>query len=111
MLAGMALKRRWALGSTSQHLQNFSQHAWTLALNFSRPGAQVVGQYYMFLRLGFQGFKAVQQASRDVATWLAGEVERLGPFQLLTRGDQLPVFAFTTARAPRPSMSSTSHGV
>ncbi len=76
----------------------------TFALNFSRPGAQVVGQYYVFLRLGFQGFKAVQQASRDVATWLAGQIERLGPFELLTRGDQLPVFAFTT----RPSTTAFS---
>ncbi|MFD5738364.1 glutamate decarboxylase [Streptomyces massasporeus] len=69
----------------------------TFALNFSRPGAQVVAQYYTFLRLGRQGYRAVQQASRDVATELAGRVEALGDFHLLTRGDELPVFAFTTA--------------
>jgi len=68
----------------------------TFALNFSRPGAQVVAQYYMFLRLGRQGFRAVQQASRDVATSLASAIGELGPFRLLTRGDELPVFAFTT---------------
>jgi glutamate decarboxylase len=27
----------------------------TFALNFSRPGAQIVAQYYNFLRLGFEG--------------------------------------------------------
>jgi glutamate decarboxylase len=32
--------------------------------------------------------------SRDVATRLSGEIESLGPFELLTRGDELPVFAF-----------------
>ena len=69
----------------------------TFALNFSRPGAQVVAQYYTFLRLGRQGYRAVQQAARDVATELAGRVEALGDFRLLTRGDELPVFAFTTA--------------
>ncbi|MFD8222617.1 glutamate decarboxylase [Streptomyces massasporeus] len=69
----------------------------TFALNFSRPGAQVVAQYYTFLRLGRQGYRAVQQAARDVATELAGRVEALGDFHLLTRGDELPVFAFTTA--------------
>jgi glutamate decarboxylase len=69
----------------------------TFALNFSRPGAQVVGQYYTFLRLGTQGFRAVQQASRDVATDLAAQISQLGDFELLTHGDQLPVFAFTTA--------------
>ncbi|MEU9731265.1 glutamate decarboxylase [Streptomyces sp. NPDC048002] len=69
----------------------------TFALNFSRPGAQVVAQYYTFLRLGREGYRAVQQTSRDVAGHLAGRIEALGDFRLLTRGDQLPVFAFTTA--------------
>jgi glutamate decarboxylase len=66
----------------------------TFALNFSRPGSQVVAQYYTFLRLGFEGFRRVQQFSRDVATYTAAQVEKMGPFELLTRGDQLPVFAF-----------------
>ncbi|MBO0730347.1 MAG: glutamate decarboxylase [Acidimicrobiaceae bacterium] len=68
----------------------------TFALNFSRPGAEVVAQYYTFLRLGFEGFRAVQQVSRDVATGLADRIAALGPFDMLTRGDELPVFAFTT---------------
>ncbi|MGN7140283.1 glutamate decarboxylase [Streptomyces pseudogriseolus] len=69
----------------------------TFALNFSRPGAQVVAQYYSFLRLGRDGYRAVQQAARDVATGLSARIEALGDFRLLTRGDELPVFAFTTA--------------
>ncbi|MFI1811362.1 glutamate decarboxylase [Streptomyces sp. NPDC020422] len=68
----------------------------TFALNFSRPGAQVVAQYYTFLRLGREGYRTVQQTSRDVARGLAERIEALGDFRLLTRGDQLPVFAFTT---------------
>lgn len=66
----------------------------TFALSFSRPGAQVVGQYYNFLRLGFDGYRRVQHYARDVATYTAAEIEKLGPFELLTRGDELPVFAF-----------------
>ncbi|UUN28371.1 glutamate decarboxylase [Streptomyces sp. FIT100] len=69
----------------------------TFALNFSRPGAQVVAQYYTFLRLGREGYRAVQQTTRDVARSLAERIEALGDFRLLTRGDQLPVFAVTTA--------------
>lgn len=67
----------------------------TFALNFSRPGAQVVAQYFTFLRLGFDGFRRVQQYCRDVATSLSQRIADLGPFRTLTRGDQLPVFAFT----------------
>jgi glutamate decarboxylase len=66
----------------------------TFALNFSRPGAQVVAQYYNLIRLGFEGYRRVQQYSRDVARDTAREVEKLGPFELITRGDDLPVFAF-----------------
>lgn len=69
----------------------------TFALNFSRPGAQVVAQYYTFLRLGREGYRAVQQTTRDVATGLADRIGALDEFRLLTRGDELPVFAFTTA--------------
>ncbi|WP_432181808.1 glutamate decarboxylase [Streptomyces sp. NBC_00063] len=69
----------------------------TFALNFSRPGAQVVAQYYTFLRLGREGYRAVQQSTRNVARGLAERIEALGDFQLITRGDQLPVVTFTTA--------------
>jgi glutamate decarboxylase len=69
----------------------------TFALNFSRPGGQVVAQYYNFLRLGFDGYRGVQAYARDVATRLSARIEELGPFTLLTRGDELPVFAFTVS--------------
>jgi glutamate decarboxylase len=67
----------------------------TFALNFSRPGAQVVAQYYNFIRLGFSGYRRVHGYSREVATRLSGKIAELGPFELLTKGDELPVFAFT----------------
>ena len=69
----------------------------TFALNFSRPGSQVVAQYYNFLRLGFEGYRKVQGYARSVATRLSAEIAELGPFRLLTTGDKLPVFAFTLA--------------
>ena len=68
----------------------------TFALNFSRPGAQVVAQYYMFVRLGFEGYRRVQQASRDIALHLSSALADLGVFRLITDGSELPVFACTT---------------
>jgi glutamate decarboxylase len=72
-------------------------HMPTFALNFSRPGAEVVAQYYTFFRLGRRGFTAVQQACRDVATYLSARVEQQPQLRLVSRGDELPVFAFTTS--------------
>ncbi|WP_445515267.1 glutamate decarboxylase [Streptomyces sp. NEAU-174] len=73
----------------------------TFALNFSRPGSQVAAQYYTFVRLGREGYRAVQQQTRDVARSLAERIEAFGDFTMLSRGDQLPVFAFTTAEGIR----------
>ena len=66
----------------------------TFALNFSRSGANVAAQYYNFLRLGYEGYRQVQQACQDVALHLSGKIAQLGPFELLTDGSDLPVFAF-----------------
>jgi glutamate decarboxylase len=66
----------------------------TFSLNFSRPGAQVAAQYYTFLRLGRDGYDAIHRACRDTARWLAARVAEIGPFELVSDGSQLPVFAF-----------------
>ena len=66
----------------------------TLALNFSRPGAQVLLQYYNFLRLGFSGYAAVQGACRDVALYLSKNIGEMEPFELMSDGSDIPVFAW-----------------
>ncbi len=66
----------------------------TFALNFSRPGNQIIAQYYNFLRLGFEGYCKIQQACHDTAQYLSHEIIKVGPFELLTDGSDIPVFAF-----------------
>ena len=66
----------------------------TFALNFSRPGNQVIAQYYNFLRLGRQGFTRIQQNCQNVALYLSGVIANLGPFELLSDGSELPVLCF-----------------
>jgi glutamate decarboxylase len=66
----------------------------TFALNFSRPGAHVAAQYYNFLRLGFPGYQRVHQACQDVAVHMSGQIAAMGPFELISEGRELPVFAF-----------------
>jgi glutamate decarboxylase len=64
------------------------------ALNFSRPGNQVIAQYYNFLRLGHEGYREIHQASQDVALHLSGKLAAMAPFHLISDGSDLPVFAF-----------------
>ena len=57
-----------------------------IALNFSRPGGSVVCQYYNFLRLGKEGYRKIHTACYETAQYLAGEIEKLGPFEILYDG-------------------------
>jgi len=70
-------------------------HMPTFALNFSRPGSEVVTQYLMFTSLGHSGYRSVQQRSSDIARYLAAEIATIGPYELVSDAADLPVFAFT----------------
>ncbi len=66
-----------------------------VGLNFSRPAAQVLGQYYQFIRLGFNGYKAVQQASMDVATYIHSEIGKMDVFENYSENVVNPLFVFS----------------
>lgn len=66
----------------------------TFALSFSRPSAQVLLQYYNFLRLGKEGYYEVQKTSQSIALFLSKAILEMGPFELFTEGLDLPVFAW-----------------
>jgi len=72
-------------------------HMPTFALNFSRPGSEVVAQYFMFTTLGREGYRRVMQAAQDVATHVSSEIAKMGPYRLISEGKELPVFAFAVA--------------
>lgn len=58
----------------------------TFALNFSRPGGQIVAQYYNFLRLGREGYRKIMQACYDTAAFLGDAIAALGPFEIIYGG-------------------------
>jgi len=69
----------------------------TLALNFSRPGAQVLLQYYNFLRLGREGYRRVQQACKDVALGFSAQIAEMPAFEVLADGSDMPLVTWTLA--------------
>jgi glutamate decarboxylase len=66
----------------------------TFTLNFSRPGNQVIAQYYNFLRLGREGYTRIQRACQQTALYLSERIAKMGPFELLSDGSDIPVFAW-----------------
>ena len=66
----------------------------TFTLNFSRPGNQIVGQYYNFVRLGREGYTRIMESLRDITLYLSGEIAKMGPFEVISDGSAMPVMAF-----------------
>jgi glutamate decarboxylase len=74
-------------------------------INFSRPAGQIVAQYYNFVRLGREGYKAIQDACYATAKGLADEIVKAGPFELLCDGNPLtgiPSVAWRIAEGEDP---------
>jgi len=67
----------------------------TFGLNFSRPGAQVLLQYYTFVRYGHAGFQRIHGASQTIAMALAKRIGEMDHFTLLSDGSDIPVFAWS----------------
>ena len=58
----------------------------TFALNFSRPGGQIIAQYYNFLRNGRKGYERIHKACQEHGMFIAGEIEKMGIFDILYDG-------------------------
>jgi glutamate decarboxylase len=82
----------------------------TFTLNFSRPGNQIVGQYYNFLRLGRSGYRQIMTELRTQATWLAAHIrDRLPDYEIISDGSALPVLALSLKDSDRFTVFDVSH--
>lgn len=66
----------------------------TMAINFSRGASQIIGQYYNFIRYGFEGYHDIHKRTHDVAVYLAQEIEKLGLFEIVNDGSRLPIVCY-----------------
>ena len=77
----------------------------TFALNFSRPGGQIVAQYYNFLRLGREGYRKIHEAGYAIAQYLADEIGKMGPFEIIYDGHGgIPALAWKLQGRRRPRL-------
>ena len=65
-----------------------------MGLNFSRPAAQILGQYYQFIRLGFEGYKNVQFNSLSVCKYIHEQIGMRAPFVNYSPDVPNPLFAW-----------------
>ncbi len=78
----------------------------TFALNFSRPGGQIIAQYYNLLRNGFEGYRRIQQSCQSHGVFIAEEIARIGLFDLLYDGKSaLPGAAWMLKKNVNPGFN------
>ena len=78
----------------------------TFALNFSRPGGQIVAQYYNFLRLGVEGYRKIHQACYHTAHYLADEIDKMGMFDIIYNGrGGIPAMSFSLKEGVSPGFN------
>ena len=78
----------------------------TFALNFSRPGGQIIAQYYNFLRLGKEGYRKIQQACYDTAAYIADEIAKMGPFKIIYDGHGgIPALCWSLKEGANPGFT------
>ena len=52
-----------------------------VGLNFSRPAAQILGQYYNFIRLGREGYRRVQENAMEIARYCHRRIGEMHCFE------------------------------
>jgi glutamate decarboxylase len=92
---GWAMWKDWSLLPEELvfHVNYLGGDMPTFALNFSRPGSQVIVQYYNLIRLGFEGYRKIHQACLDVTLYLSDELDKLG-MESIVKDIKMPLIAF-----------------
>lgn len=67
----------------------------TFTLNFSKGASQIIAQYYQFVRLGFEGYKAIIDNCLSNAAFLSESIVKTGRFDILSKAKGVPVVAFS----------------
>jgi glutamate decarboxylase len=66
-----------------------------VGLNFSRPAAQILAQYYNFIHLGFEGYKEVHSNSMKIARYCHDQIGQMSCFMNYSERLENPLFIWS----------------
>ena len=69
-----------------------------VGLNFSRPAAQILGQYYNFIRLGWEGYRDIQRNSMDIARYCHEHIGKMECFENYSDEVVNPLFVWSLSK-------------
>jgi len=93
---GWAMWRDWSYLPEELifHVNYLGGNMPTFAINFSRPGAQVIAQYYNFVRLGFKGYKKIHKANLNIIKTLKRLIEDSDIAEVVMEDIKMPLLSF-----------------
>jgi glutamate decarboxylase len=78
------------------------------SLNFSRPGGQVIAQYFNFLRFGMDGYRLIHESCYRVAKMLSDKISTFDIFEMLFDGspnEGIPAICWKLKDGANPGFS------
>jgi glutamate decarboxylase len=66
-----------------------------VGLNFSRPAAQILAQYYNFIHLGMEGYYEIHSNSMDIAEYCHQQIGRMPCFKNYSKTLENPLFIWS----------------
>jgi glutamate decarboxylase len=75
-----------------------------VGLNFSRPAAQILAQYYNFIHLGMEGYKEIHSNSMDIAQYCHDQIGKIPCFENYSDKLENPLFIWSL----KPEYDSTA---
>lgn len=67
----------------------------TIAINFSHSASQLIGQYYNFVRFGWDGYYEIHNKTHKVAMYIANEISKFSEFEIINSGSELPIVCYS----------------
>ena len=68
-----------------------------VGLNFSRPAAQILGQYYNYIRLGREGYHDIQNNCMEIARYCHKRIGEMACFENYSAEVENPLFIWSLA--------------
>ena len=66
-----------------------------VGLNFSRPAAQILAQYYNFIHLGFEGYREIHSNSMNIAEYCHQQIGKMPCFKNYSDTLENPLFIWS----------------
>lgn len=84
--------RKYLPGDMSFSVNYLGANISQVGLNFSRPAAQILAQYYNFIHLGMEGYREIHSNSMEIARYCHDAIGKMSCFENYSKDLDNPLF-------------------